>query len=71
MDKLSLQDHIGKIRAALCDKGMHRACTHLPAVASTISSICNMIVRDAGGTITISIHCGCYMCLAHEPDFAT
>jgi hypothetical protein len=21
MDKLSLQDHIGKIRAALCDKG--------------------------------------------------
>lgn len=29
MDKTCLQDHVGKIRAALCDKGIHRPHPHL------------------------------------------
>jgi hypothetical protein len=49
MDKLSLQDHIGKIRAALCDKGMHRACACFPAVAPTISLNSIIIIHDARG----------------------
>lgn len=40
MDKTCLQDHVGKIRAALCDKGVHTVAYIFSLIApSTVLSV--------------------------------